>query len=229
MFRRVLLAGILAGLAAGLVLGLFHIARLTPLIVAAEAYETAAPAHADAAGPAAAEPEWAPQPGLPRALFTLLADLVIGAGFGLLLCGGFAIRQAMAGAAVDAREGVLWGLAGFASFALAPALGLPPALPGSELAAVAARQGWWLATALATAAGLATLAFAARPRWRGLGIALVLLPHLVGAPQAGPAAHGVPAALAAQFVAASLTAAALFWVVLGGGAGWIYARLWRDG
>jgi cobalt transporter subunit CbtA len=228
MFHRVLLAGILAGLAAGLVLGLFHIARLTPLIVAAEAYETAAPVHAQAAN-AAPAPEWAPPPGLPRALFTLLADLVIGAGFGLLLCGAFAMRHAITGGAVEAREGVLWGLAGFASFALAPALGLPPALPGSELAGVAARQGWWLATALGTAGGLALLVFAGRGVWRGLGTVLVLLPHVVGAPQAEPAAHGVPAMLAAQFVAASLAASALFWVVLGGGAGWIYGRLWRDG
>jgi cobalt transporter subunit CbtA len=228
VLQRILLAGVLAGLAAGLVLGLVHLARLTPLIIAAEAYETA-PEHHDGAAPgdAAHEDEWMPRAGLERTLFTLLADLVVGAGFGLMLCGAFALRQGRTGAAIDLREGLIWGGAGFAAFALAPALGLPPALPGSELAGVAARQAWWLGTALATAAGVAALAFARRPLWRGLGVLLVLLPHLVGAPEAPIAHGGVPAALAAEFVAASLAAAGLFWIVLGGSAAWLYGRMAR--
>lgn len=235
MFYRVFLTGIVAGLLAGLLMTALQAAKLTPLIRTAEIYEAAAtPVQTQGGHDHAAlteQPAWEPAPGLQRSLFTLLANLVIGAGFGLLLSGGFALRQAFAGTAAGAREGMLWGLAGFASFALAPALGLPPELPGSVGADIVARQAWWLATALATVAGLALLSFPRRHVWRVLGVVALVLPHLVGAPHGG-APHGggmVPAALAAQFAAASLVVAALFWVVLGGVGGWIYARLDGNG
>ena len=142
-------------------------------------------------------------------------------GFGLLLGAGFALS----GGAVGWRRGLLWGAAGFAIFALAPALGLPPELPGAEAAPLAARQGWWLATVLATGGGLALLVFDRRLALKGLAIVLIVLPHLLGAPQ--PEQHGglAPAELARAFVAASLFTSALLWLVLGAVSGLAFERL----
>jgi cobalt transporter subunit CbtA len=222
MFRRVFLAAILAGLAAGLLVTVLQTAKLSPLIAAAEVYETAA------MPPTAHDDGWEPAAGIERMGFTLLANMLIAIGFGLLLSGGFALRQLFWGAEIDGSQGLLWGLAGFAAFALAPSFGLPPALPGSAEADLLARQSWWIGTALATAAGIALIVFAFRWWPRALGALAILLPHVIGAPRAPPG--GVtPAALAAEFAAASLVIAALFWLALGGLCGWFYGRLGRRG
>ena len=47
----------------------------------------------------------------------------------------------------------------FAAFGLAPALGLPPELPGAFAASLRERQLWWLLAASGAAAGLLLLAF----------------------------------------------------------------------
>src|SRR6202030_4532419 len=71
-----------------------------------------------------------------RPVFTWMATTLTSVGFALLLVGAYAVS----GRAVDAREGLLWGIAGFAAFALAPAFGLPPELPGSVAADLVARR-----------------------------------------------------------------------------------------
>jgi cobalt transporter subunit CbtA len=223
MLRRILLTGLIAGTAAGLfAAGLQHL-RLIPLIAAAEVYE-AAGAHADHQhGQEAAAAEWQPAPGLERAGFTVLADVLAGIGFALLLAGGVALAR-LRGYPIDARRGLIWGAAGFAVFALAPAMGLPPELPGMQAAGLMARQEWWLLTAAATSLGLGLLVFARQPVVRIIGAAILVLPHLVGAPIAPHGASALPAELAAEFATASLATAALFWLLLGGLSGWLYRR-----
>src|SRR5438552_2422253 len=180
MLRRILLTGLIAGTAAGLfAAGLQHL-RLIPLIAAAEVYEVAG-AHAEHqhSQPGAAAGEWEPAPGLERTGYTVLADVLAGIGFALLLAGGVALAQAR-GYPIDARRGLIWGAAGFLVFALAPAIGLPPELPGMQAAGLAARQEWWLSTAAATALGLGLLVFAPQAVLRVIGAAILILPHLVG-------------------------------------------------
>ncbi|HZT50701.1 MAG TPA: CbtA family protein [Stellaceae bacterium] len=220
MTRRIFATGLIAGLLAGLVLSALHWARIDPLIARAEVYESAAVEPAHSAHAQAWEPE-----GWQRPALTFLANLVIATGFGLMLSGAFAVRQTASGKAPDAREGLLWGIGGFAAFALAPAVGLPPVPPGMAGAAILARQGWWLATAIATASGLLLLVFPRGWAWRVAGAGLILAPHVVGAPEPPPGGDAVPAAIAAQFTTLSLAAAALFWLTLGGIGGWLYARL----
>jgi len=230
MLSRILRASLWAGLAAGVVAWGLHLAMAVPLILRAETYEAAAQPAAPTA--AAGEPaghgdghdhdrdRWAPADGVERALYTLAADLVTAVGFALLLLAAVAAS----GRRVDAREGLVWGLAGFAAFSLAPSVGLPPELPGMAAAELAARQVWWAMTAVATAGGLAVAAFAPAFGWRALGIVLVALPHVWGAPMGHAEGAAVPAELAAEFVAATLAASAIFWLVLGGLAGHFWRR-----
>jgi len=219
--RRTLLAGLLAGLIAGAFATGLQSFRVTPLILAAEVYESAAPAHEHDAGAAA----WEPAEGLERTGFTLLANIVVGCGFGLLLAGAFAWRETVSGAGVGAGSGLLWGLAGFATFSLAPSLGLPPAPPGSAEADLAARQMWWLLTALATGLGLALAVYARAWVLRAASLPIVAVPHIWGAPVATAGESSVPAGLAMQFALGSILTAAAFWMLLGTVDGWLYRRL----
>jgi cobalt transporter subunit CbtA len=155
--------------------------------------------------------------------FTLLADLIIGIGFAFILVGGIALS----GRDITWRQGILWGLAGFAAFYGAPALGLPPEVPGMQAADLVARQIWWISTAIATAAGLALAIFSRRPVLIVAGVVLILLPHVVGAPQHEPVSGLLPAEIAAQFAVASLVTVELFWMLLGGLTGYFYGRFGR--
>jgi cobalt transporter subunit CbtA len=222
-FRRIVMVGGLAGLLAGILLTLLHLTVTVPIILEAETYEQAAVAQVHAAeawGHAHDAQAWAPEDGIERALFTLLADIITAVGFGLLLVA----TCVLAGRELTWREGLHWGLAGFAAFVLAPAIGLPPELPGMEAAPLLQRQAWWLATVAATAGGLALLFLGREPLRAGLGLVLLVLPHLYGAPQ--PMEHHslVPAALAHQFVSAALVVNLLFWAALGAIAGLLCKR-----
>ena len=62
--------------------------------------------------------------------FTVAANIVTAVGFALLLVAA----SEFAGGIAGWRSGLLWGLAGFAVFTLAPGLGLPPELPAMPAA-----------------------------------------------------------------------------------------------
>jgi cobalt transporter subunit CbtA len=214
MLKRILTAAILAGAVAGLFTSALQSVRLVPLIHEAERYEASAPAEEMAGHGHAAD--WMPQEGFQRVAFSVLANVLAAIGFALLLSACFALAGD-----VDAKRGVVWGLAGFAAFHLAPSLGLPPELPGEMAAPLYERQVWWLATAAATAGGLALAVFARAGIAKTAGIALIILPHAIGAP--APQGHSaVPAELAASFAAGSLAVAAAFWVLLGGMTGYFF-------
>lgn len=228
MIRRVLLSALLAGLLAGLAASLLQAVTTTPLILQAEGYEAPAPAHDHGAAGAAAhshdEDAWAPADGLERVVFTTVASIVGATGFALLLTAGFVMR----GGPVDGRRGLLWGLAGFAALTLSPSLGLPPEVPGSVAADLATRQLWWLSAVVTAAVGLWLLAFGRSLPWRLAGIAVLALPHLVGAPHLHGGEAGVaPPELAARFAAASIVVSAVTWALIGWLAGSFYERLGR--
>ncbi|MEX2615655.1 MAG: CbtA family protein [Alphaproteobacteria bacterium] len=228
MIRRVLFAAILAGLVAGIVVTAVQQTRITPLILHAETFEASAPpaveghSHAHDAAPHGHDAEaWAPDEGLERMGFSLLANILTATGFGLLLTAGFALY----GKPVGVTRGVMWGLAGFGAFWLAPALGLPPELPGLHAAELSDRQAWYAGTVIATGSGIAMLAFLRGRIAKGAGVLLILAPHVIGAPHPETLGGGTPPELAAMFVMASLLGAAVLWVVLGGVSGYLYDRL----
>jgi cobalt transporter subunit CbtA len=227
--RRALIVALLAGFVACLAVTAVQQAVVVPLIVQAESFEDArvtAPPAAQGRGAGASaghhhdEDAWKPADGFQRIAFTALANLGIGVGFALILVAAVTLS----GRPLDARHGLLWGAAGFATFALAPAVGLPPELPGSVSAAVLPRQAWWLATAAATGTGLALIVFGRHAALKLLGAAAIALPHAVGAPHPpGGEAGTAPPELAARFAVLSLASAALFWAVLG----WVSGAVWR--
>jgi cobalt transporter subunit CbtA len=217
MLTRVLLAVLLCGMAAGLAMGAMQHFRLTPLILQAETFEHAEAGHShDTTTPQvpaqeSASPEWAPQDGTERTLFTFAASILASAGFAALLAG----VALLTGQAITRKSGWLWGLCGFIAVSLAPAAGLAPELPGMPAADLFSRQAWWLFTIAATASALWLLAFK-RESWAvPLALALVIIPHVIGAPQPTEHESGVPAALASQFVGTSLAANAMMWLLIG--------------
>ena len=255
--RRVLLAALCAGVLAGAFAAFLHHVATVPLILEAETYEHAAGhAHATtsdapAAAPSGAHSEalpaaehrhahddharddhdsgaWAPETRLERAAYTLAADILVGIGFALLLVSGMALRDDATAGETGWRQGLFWGLAGFVAFTVAPGLGLPPDIPGSESGPLPARQLWWAATAGMTAGGLALLVFTRRKLAAAAAVALIALPHLYGAPLPSvEAATAAPASLARQFVVTVTVASFLFWAALGAMAGYFYGRIGR--
>jgi cobalt transporter subunit CbtA len=204
MVVRVLLAALLAGIAAGLIVGVIQHVRLTPYILHAETYELAHLHRGEGETPESvgtAGRQW----------FTLATTAVAGAGFASVLTG----LSLLTGIAIDRRNGLFWGLAGFVAVSLAPAAGLPPELPGMATAHINARIGWWLFTIVATGVGLWTLTVR-RELWAVLAALIVItLPHIVGAPQPPTHESAIPAGLYAAFVTNSLAINGLFWSLIG--------------
>ena len=188
---------------------------------AERAQEAADGAEHGAAGEAAHEHGgWQPEDGVERTMYTALADVSMAVGYGLLLAAAIGVR----GRPVDWRVGLLWGVAGYVVFFVAPSLGLPPELPGTAAAPVAARQGWWIATAMSTATALAMLAFSRNWALKLAAVALLVVPHLVGAPQPLVHASVAPEQLQRSFVYATALANGLFWLALGALTGFFHKR-----
>lgn len=216
MFQRIFFAAVVSGVIAGLFATAVQSTQVIPLIHEAEKYERREPV------PIPQTHEDHPEEGgdSSRLALTLVSNVVSGVGFALLLVGCFALHGD-----VDWRRGILWGVGGFAVFSFAPAIGLPPELPGVDAASLPHRQLWWVLTVAATAAGLALLAFKPGVSFKALGVVLIVLPHIIGAPHPDTGGGLVPRALLERFILTALMASAAFWVVLGLCAGYFFNRL----
>jgi predicted cobalt transporter CbtA len=64
-----------------------------------------------------------------------------------------------------------------------------------------------------------------RPLVKALGVALIIAPHLIGAPQPPAPESTAPAELAARFAAASLAIHAITWILVGAAVGFVWRRL----
>ena len=221
MIRNLFAAALFAALAAGLLTAAIQHFRVTPLILHAETFEGAGghshaegtPEHShDAVASTQAEPEeWAPQDGFERTAYTTLATVLAAAGFALVI----GAVSMFANIPITFANGFLWGVAGFITFSLAPAYGLAPELPGMPAGDLVARQIWWAGTVIATGAAFLLLA-KTRAGWAfAIAIALVVIPHIIGAPAAPDEPSAVPAHLATEFAAVTLGTSLVFWLILG--------------
>lgn len=231
MIVRYILAALVAGLIAGALQTVVQHAKVIPLIIEAEKYEGGATpaAHEHTSGlnlvvaTAAMAQEAAPDAaasaeedegmlfGVSRTMGTLMANLVSGAGFALLLMAAVVVT----GRRLTLANGALWGAAAWLVFHMLPAVGLPPELPGFPAAELFDRQVWWVGTVIATAVALYLIVLRSEPVAKAAGVVLMLVPHVIGAPQPTDITSNVPAILAAEFAVATLSAGLLFWLVLG--------------
>jgi cobalt transporter subunit CbtA len=211
MIGRVVLAALLAGIAAGLIMGIIQHVRLTPLILEAERLETPQTVAAHSHGEDHDHGGWHPADGWQRSLATALTTVMAGAAFAAVLAG----ISLLSGMAITRRNGMVWGLCGFLAVTLAPAMGLPPELPGMAAGDLTMRQVWWVATVALTAAGIYLIVRRGEAWAVAIALVLIILPHAVGAPPPVHAESTVPAELAARFTANAIAANAVFWLLIG--------------
>lgn len=238
-FRNVVFIAAIAGLIAGIAMTVMQAFTTDPLILQAEVYENAAEPAADAAAghthdaaaapaDAAAAPAhehseeaWGPADGMERNTYNALVNLVGAIGFGLVLV---AASEMVAGGIGNWRQGIFWGLAGFTVFTLAPGLGLNPELPAMPAADLLARQVWWIGTAAATAVALYLLFLRNSLALAVAGIVILVLPHIIGAPQPTDHTTPIPEGLHHSFVVAATLTNLVFWVILGASVSFVRAR-----
>ena len=244
VFRRIVISALLVGALSGFLLTAVQSWQVVPIIMSAEVFEGGpepaaqpATAHTHAGQPAAAHDHgtgdaWAPEDGFERTAYTLLANVLTAFGLALVLLTAMVTAlRANAATKLDWRHGLLWGGAGYAVFFLAPSLGMPPEIPGAAAAPLEGRQLWWLFAVASTAAGLAGAAFGKAP-WRWAALALLVIPHVVGAPHPPTAmfadqpseAAAELTRLAQQFIGASALANGTLWLALGLSSIWAMRR-----
>lgn len=226
-FRHMVLSAVIAGSIAGALLTFVQMFTTAPLIAQAEIYEQGGTPPAAASAAAAHDhgaSTWEPKDGFERTFYTGVTTVLTAIGYALLLGAVFSqLRR------VGWKTGLGLGIAGFLIFQLAPAIGLPPGPPGSPYADLGARQIWWVSTALATALALGAWWYArshSKAIWIPVGIVLILLPHLIGAPQPVPGQTTIlPPELTQRFAIMALFTAGVFWLVLGSVQGFVFNKL----
>ncbi|MGO9602412.1 MAG: CbtA family protein [Candidatus Binataceae bacterium] len=212
MVSTALVAGFLAGLC------LFVIQRSStlPLIHTAETYEKASSLESRS-DPFATEPL--------RSISTLLGDVFVAIGFGLIVTGIFTV-----GGGGGWEFGLLIGLAGFVTFDLAPAVVVPPAVPGMEVASLALRQTGWLVAVASAVIGI-ILIFYLSGLARLSGLLFLVLPAVVFRILVPIPAPGTPldslALLDRAFVTRTLGVMLVFWLILGTLSGYLFTRAQR--
>lgn len=248
VFYRLVLAAMLVGAISGLLYtGVQHI-QVIPIIQVAETYEdnpggpAAPPATVQKQEPAAhahhahdSATTWEPAEGLERTTYTWLTNTLTSIGLAMVLVALMtATRRSGSLSDMTWMQGLAWGLAGYGAFFVAPALGLPPEIPGTASPALEDRQLWWIMAVVLTATGLLGAAFLKSP-WRWAALLLLVVPHLIGAPHLDPGDSHFPThppAVAAEltqltwrFVGATALANAALWLSLGLTSVWALRRL----
>ncbi len=223
MSQKIFVSALIAGAVAGLLAAVLQFAFVVPLLLEGELYETGLRVHffeGTAQSEAGSPPlGWDFQ----RHSLTLAYSMITWIAFGLILMAGMAIA-ATRGHEINAQSGAIWGIMAFFAVQLAPAVGLPPELPGTPAPEVGPRQFWWAATIITAIAAFAMLAF--RPGVPAILVAAVLLlaPHVYGAPHLDTYFGVSPPELSAVYVTRSLAVVAVVWVSMGAVAGWIWSR-----
>ena len=229
IFSRIIYSAILVGIVTGSLLSCLQVVSLNRIIFAAESYEIEAGAsistdgdgHADHAHDQG-QTSWMPEHGFDRTAYTFLANICVSIGFAAIMLALMSQFWLPKNRNISWTQGSLWGLAGFSAVFLAPAIGLPPEIPGVVVAPLEHRQTWWALTALSTIAGIVVLAFAPK-KTKLLGLLVLVIPHIAGAPRSdgllfqhpNPAVVSSLTQLHQQFIVASGVTNLVFWLLLG--------------
>ena len=220
MYTRIFASALLAGAAAGLIAAMLQLFFVQPVLLHAELYESGVLTHLSDP-PASAHPDLGGFDAMRDGLSVLFAMLVY-TGYGLILTALMALAESR-GVAVTARNGLIWGVAGFVAVQLAPGFTLAPEVPGVAAADVFDRQVWWFATVIAAAAALWLIAFGKNALAWGAAAVLLLAPHVVGAPEPDVFTGPVPTEIGALFAARAFGVGLVAWTLLG----WFAAHFWQ--
>ncbi len=235
MTTRLFTSALFAGLIAGLIAVLLQWSLVEHLTLEGEEYETGNKTHFggvlkinEAAGEVQIttpdETVEAEDGELTTRLsLTFFATIVTFIGWSLFMNAGFAVAERF-GQIITMKDALLWGIAGFASVHLMTGIGLPPELPGTPAEDIELRQLWWITTAISSALAFALFAYGRTPVFIAVGFALLLAPHLIGAPHLSEYAGLAPPELSGEYVARSLAVGMMSWVVLGLAAGYFWNR-----
>lgn len=253
MFHKMLTSAIGAGCAAWLFAAALHFAFVQEYILLGETYETGATVHFAGVAPQTADDGHAHAEGTAahshepaeateateevahdhgggadvseqtRNLWTVAFFGLVYVAYAMIMVAGFGLARAY-GKTITQREGLLWGIAGFAAFQLAPSMGLAPELPGTMAADLAARQIWWWGTTLATATGLALLGYGRGLASTALAVVVLAAPHVIGAPVLEGFSGVAPPEVAGAFSARVLGVALAVWALMG----WVAGFLWSS-
>ena len=231
MITKSITTVLLSGFIVGLIYTVMQILMITPLIISAEKYELSeVPADfkiEDSEGISKEEIAYHKYSGNwinsilnIRNFYTSISNIVTAIAFSMILISVFLMR----GKLVNFNSGIIWGVAGFSIFSLAPALGLPPELPGMSAAALESRQIWWIGTVTATAVSIGIFSECKTILPKIAALAIIISPHIIGAPHPFVFESNVPAELSAQFAVMTLFTSAFFWLILGGTTGYFYKK-----
>ena len=238
LFRHIIFSSLFTGIIAGLVYGLFQASQISPIIYAAEAFEVSQPATQsadhDAHNHSHDDEDWAPEDGIERKLYTMGSTILASISFAIILIALMCWHNLKSSKPkVTWLSGLGWGLALMLSFFVAPAMfGLHPEVPGTQAAQLEHRQIWWLFCVIATALGLVALYYLPM-KFKPVGVVLIILPHLLGAPHSSseltfanqdPAAIEALTALSKQFYSMTSIGMLLFCLCLGALSGFAVNR-----
>lgn len=212
MFTRIVTSALFAGAAAGLGAGILQWQFVQPVLLHSELYEQGLLTHF---GGALNSTEVALDRLQPmRDALSIIFTMLLNTGYALILIALMSLRQ-QSGDELTPHKGIIWGVAGYVAVHLAPALSLPPEVPGVAAADVELRQIWWVCTVAATSLGLWLIAFSRKTTRIIPAIILILLPHLIGAPEADVFTGPAPTEIGALFASRALGIGLASWALLG--------------
>ncbi len=218
-FRNLVLSAFIIAISVGAIFSIYQAVFITPIIVDSEVYEVIETTTNQVAA-------WAPEDGIERETWSFVTNFLLCFAYALILLSAMATQTS-----VTVVKGLFWGGAAYLSVFVAPALGLPPEIPGMEAAYLEGRQGWWLLTVVLTVIALWLIAFHSAMN-KIIGVLLLLIPHFIGAPQ--PEIDGFintdPQAIEAltqlwhKFIIQTSLANALLWLLIGGSSGYLVEK-----
>ncbi len=224
MLKKIVTSAVFAGVGAGVLAALLQLALVVPLIMEAELFESGARVHFPEGGSPQSDrgaPSVWEEP--LRHIYTVGFSAVTFTAYAFLMIAGFLLAERF-GHEVTTRRGLFWGLCGGLAVVIAPAISMPPELPGAIGAEVGPRQAWYLSCVVLTLIGLSQIGLGTRARYMMTTPVFLLVPHLIGAPHLDTYFGVAPPELASEFVARVMGVALISWTLLGLFAAYFWTR-----
>jgi len=152
-----------------------------------------------------------PKDGWERNGFTAVANVLTSMGFALALWSIYALRNHV----VTWHEGLLWGLPGFWFSRLRRASVFRPSFPEFRLRRLGHGRSGGSQLRLLRRWGLVSFVLKRSPWASVLGLTLIALPHLIGAPHLEEVVTNVLEPLSHQFIVAVTLTSLMSWALLG--------------